>query len=354
MATSVSVEVLKNLDIPAVGSAPFQVQERAAAARSSTASSTFLIYSEYFGLRGRPFSLLPDPDFLFWSAIHTRAYAMLEYGLATFAPITVITGEIGAGKTTLIRHLLRAAPQDLRIGVISNAHSRRGALLNWILAALGRDVGDRVSYVKRFSLFEAFLRSQRDEGRHTVLIFDEAQNMSEQMLEELRCFSNMNGESNELLQLVLVGQPELNQIIERKKMVQFAQRVSAQFHLSGMPRDAVRDYIAHRLRIAGANREIFTPAACDLVYSASRGLPRVINQICDYALVYAFADNLQVVDAGLVRQVVQDKKIQLMDSPSPPQNRGLEGDRVSVFKWASEQDFEGQGSIQTSSGDPSE
>jgi len=339
MATSMSAEALKNVDMT-VGPAPFHVQDRASGARSSGSSSTFLIYSEYFGLRGRPFSLLPDPDFLFWSAIHTRAYAMLEYGLATFAPITVITGEIGAGKTTLIRHLLRAAPQDLRIGLISNAHSRRGALLDWVLSSLGQDVGNRVSYVKRFSLFEAFLRSQQAEGRHTVLILDEAQNLSEQMLEELRCFSNMNGDSNELLQLVLVGQPELNQIIERKKMVQFAQRVSAQFHLSGMPCDAVRDYIAHRLSIAGANREIFTPAACELVYSASRGLPRVINQICDYALVYAFADNLRVVDAGLVRQVVQDKKIQLIDPQSALQQCSLKGDRVSVFRWASEQDLE--------------
>jgi type II secretory pathway predicted ATPase ExeA len=236
--------------------------------------------------------------------------------------------------------LLRAAPQDLRIGLISNAHSRRGALLNWILSSLGRDVGDRVSYVKRFSLFEAFLRSQQAEGRHTVLILDEAQNLSEQMLEELRCFSNMNGDSDELLQLVLVGQPELNQIIERKKMVQFAQRVSAQFHLSGMPCDAVRDYITHRLRIAGADREIFTPEACEIVYSASRGLPRVINQICDYALVYAFADNLRIVDAGLVRQVVQDKKIQMINSSAPPQRAGVGRDRVSVFRWASEQDVE--------------
>ena len=303
-------------------------------------TSSFEIYSQHFGLRGRPFSLLPDPDFLFWSAIHTRAYAMLEYGLATFAPITVITGEIGAGKTTLIRHLLRMAPQDLRVGLISNAHGRRGALLHWVLSSLGQQVSDRASYVKQFLRLETFLRSELAGGRHTALIFDEAQNLSEQMLEELRCFSNMNGERDELLQIILVGQPELNQVIGRNSMLQFAQRVSAQFHLSGMPCEAVGEYIAHRLRIAGTDREIFTPAACDLICSASGCLPRVINQICDYALVYAFADGLTVVDADLVRQVVEDKKIKLVSTLAAPARASMNGNRVSVLRWGSSHEFE--------------
>jgi type II secretory pathway predicted ATPase ExeA len=286
--------------------------------RPSMTSSTFEIYSQHFGLRGRPFSLLPDPDFLFWSANHARAYAMLEYGLATFAPITVISGEIGVGKTTLIRHLLRAAPQDLRIGLISNAHARRGQLLDWVLASLGQDFADRTSYVKRFSLFEAFLRSELAAGRHTVLIFDEAQNLSERMLEELRCFSNLNVEECELLQIILAGQPELNQIIGRTSMLQFAQRVSAQFHLPAMPCEAVAQYIAYRLKVAGTDREIFSPAACDLVYAASGGLPRVINQVCDYALLYAFAEGLALVGADLVRQVIDDRKIQLLSKQTAP------------------------------------
>ena len=149
-------------------------------------SSRFLIYSQTFGLRERPFSLIPDPNFLFWSDNHSRAYAMLEYGLATFAPITVITGEVGAGKTTLIRRLLRGATPDLRIGLISNAHGSRGQLLHWVLSSLGQDIEERGSYVKRFAQFEAFLRQEHAAGRHTVLIFDEAQNLSAKMLEELR------------------------------------------------------------------------------------------------------------------------------------------------------------------------
>lgn len=279
-------------------------------------SSRFQIYSDHFGLRERPFSLLPDPDFLFWSANHAKAYAMLEYGLATFAPITMITGEIGAGKTTLIRHMLRTAPQDLRIGLISNALGHRGGLLHWVLSALGQDIPARLSHVRLFSRFEAALRAELAAGRHTILVFDEAQNLSERMLEELRCLSNLNGEKDELLQIVLVGQPELNRIVGRPRMLQFAQRVSAQFHLTGLSAEAVRGYVSHRLKVAGGEREIFTPDACDIVHLASRGLPRVINQICDYALVYAFADGLAAVDADLVREVVADRHNQPLDLAS--------------------------------------
>jgi type II secretory pathway predicted ATPase ExeA len=152
-----------------------------------------------------------------------------------------------------------------------------------------------------------------------VIIFDEAQNLSAKMLEELRCYSNINGERDELLQIVLVGQPELGRIIGRAEMVQFAQRVSARFHLSAMPREIVGDYIAHRLKVAGASREIFTPDASDVVYHASRGLPRVINQICDYALVFAYAEEARVVNADLVRQVVAERHLSMtIASPSVP------------------------------------
>lgn len=285
-------------------------------APASSGSSSFLIYSSHFGITGRPFSLVPDPSFLFWSTNHSRAYSMLEYALATFAPISVITGEIGAGKTTLIRHLLSAAAPDLRIGLVSNAHGDRGQLLHWVLDSLGQPLGRGLSYVQRFGQLEEFLRNERACGRHTVLIFDEAQNLSAKMLEELRCLSNLNDENDELLQIVLVGQPELNQIIARPRMLQFAQRVSAQFHLSGMPPEAVAPYIAHRLYVAGAKHKIFTRSACQLIASASNGLPRVINQICDYALVYAFAEDEKMVDADTVRQVIADRKIQSLSSAS--------------------------------------
>jgi len=271
-------------------------------------SSGFTIYTAHFGLSERPFTLLPDPDFLYWSENHARAYAMLEYGILTHAPITVITGEIGAGKTTLLRHLLRSLPEDVTVGLISNAQGNRGELLHWVLMALGAQTDMDASYVRLFAQFQDLLIAEYAAGRRTLLIFDEAQNLSVETLEELRMFSNINADKDELLQLVLVGQPELRDLIAQPRLVQFAQRVAAEYHLPGMSAEAVRDYVRHRLRVAGATREIFTPAACECVHVASRGVPRLVNQICDYALVYAFTDGLDAVDAGVIEAVVLDRR----------------------------------------------
>jgi type II secretory pathway predicted ATPase ExeA len=271
-------------------------------------SSTLTIYNAQFGLAERPFTLLPDPDFLYWSDNHTRAYAMLEYGMLTHAPITVITGEIGAGKTTLLRQLLRSLPEDVTVGLISNAQGNRGELLHWVLMALGVATDMTASYVQLCAQFQDFLIAEYAGGRRTMLIFDEAQNLSVETLEELRMFSNINADKDELLQLVLVGQPELRDLIAQPRLVQFAQRVAAEYHLPGMSAEAVRDYIDHRLRVAGATREIFTPAACECVHIASRGVPRLVNQICDYGLVYAFTDGVDVIDASVIEQVVLDRR----------------------------------------------
>jgi general secretion pathway protein A len=272
-------------------------------------TSTLRIYNDHFGLAERPFTLLPDPDFLYWSEIHTRAYAMLEYGMLTHAPITVITGEIGAGKTTLLRHLLRSLPEEFTVGLISNAQGNRGELLHWVLMALGVPAETDASYVQLFAQFQDFLIEEYASGRRTMLIFDEAQNLSTETLEELRMFSNINADKDELLQLVLVGQPELRTLIGQPRLAQFAQRVSAEYHLPGMTAEQVLGYIAHRLAVAGATREIFTPAACECVHLASRGVPRLVNQICDYALVYAFTDGLDKVDASVIEQVVTDRRM---------------------------------------------
>ena len=140
-------------------------------------TSTLRIYNDHFGLAERPFTLLPDPDFLYWSENHTRAYAMLEYGMLTHAPITVITGEIGAGKTTLLRHLLRSLPEDLTVGLISNAQGNRGELLHWVLMALGVPTDTNATYVQLFAQFQDLLIEEYAAGRRTMLIFDEAQNL---------------------------------------------------------------------------------------------------------------------------------------------------------------------------------
>lgn len=272
-------------------------------------SSGLTIYNAHFGLSERPFTLLPDPDFLYWSDNHARAYAMLEYGMLTHAPITVITGEIGAGKTTLLRHMLRSLPGDVSVGLVSNAQGDRGELLHWVLMALDVPTEAGAGYVQLFARFQDHLIGQYAAGRRTMLIFDEAQNLSVEALEELRMFSNINADKDELLQLVLVGQPELRDLIASPRLVQFAQRVAADYHLPAMSALAVGDYVRHRLRVAGAGREIFTPAACEAVHAAARGVPRLVNQLCDYALVYAFTDGQDRIDAGVIEQVARDRRM---------------------------------------------
>lgn len=268
--------------------------------------STLDIYTAYFGLTERPFSLVPDPDFLFWSKPHKRAFSMLEYGILTRAPITLITGEVGAGKTTLVHHLLKSVESDVRIGLIANAHGDRGELLRWVLLALAQPAAPQATYVDLFGQFQSYLIAEYAAGRRVILIFDEAQNLSRESLEELRMFTNINSNKDELLQLVLVGQPELRSMIRRPDLTQFAQRVAASFHLPAMDAPMVRAYISHRLKVAGARYDIFSLAAADLIYEATGGVPRLVNQLCDLAMVYTFTKNQQRVLRLTVQQVLDD------------------------------------------------
>jgi len=264
------------------------------------------IYTEYFGLKERPFTLVPDPDFLFWSPAHRRAYAMLEYGLFTKAPITLITGEVGAGKTTLLHHLLKKLDDDVSVGLISNAHGDRGELLRWVLMALGQDAAKDASYVDLFKQFQDFLIEEYARGKRVILIFDEAQNLSRESLEELRMFTNINSNKDELLQIILMGQPELRDTIRSPELTQFAQRVAASFHLTAMDAPTVQAYIDHRLKKAGARERIFTPNAARLIHEATGGIPRLVNQLCDFSLVYAYTDEMKTVNRALVQRVLDD------------------------------------------------
>ena len=264
------------------------------------------IYTAHFNLKERPFNLVPDPDFLFWSAQHQRAFSMLEYGIMTRAPITLITGEVGAGKTVLLQQLLRTVDEDVRIGLVSNAQGARGELLRWVLMALDQEAPPEATYVDLFARFQTYLIAQYAAGRRVILIFDEAQNLSRESLEELRMFTNINSGKDELLQLILVGQPELREMVSSYDLRQFAQRISSSYHLPSMTRDTLAAYVAHRLTVAGATRPIFMDDAFDPIFEATRGVPRLVNQLCDLSMLYAFTDDLQLVDGGTVRQVLAD------------------------------------------------
>jgi type II secretory pathway predicted ATPase ExeA len=269
-------------------------------------SGTLDIYTQFFELKERPFSLVPDPGFLFWSPRHERAYTMLEYGIMTHAPITLITGEVGAGKTTLLHHLLNTMESNVQIGLISNAHGDRGELLRWVLMALDQRAAPEAGYVDLFAQFQDYLIAQYGQGRRVILIFDEAQNLTLETLEELRMFTNINSNKDELLQLILVGQPELRTYVQRPELRQFAQRVAASYHIEALTPEMVVDYIRHRLEVAGAREPIFDEPASALVAEASRGVPRLINQLCDLSMVYAFTLDRKTVTLEVVEQVLDD------------------------------------------------
>jgi len=264
------------------------------------------IYSEHFGLAQRPFTLVPDPEFLFWSRAHRAAYAMMEYGLMTRAPITLLTGEVGAGKTTLLHHFLEGLDDDVTVGLVSNARPGTQDILRWILPALSIDAPKDIDEGARLDLFQAFLIAEYSAGRRVIVVIDEAQNMTRGALEELRMLTNINAHKDELLQIMLIGQPELRDTVRRPDLVQFAQRVAANYHIPAMDRETVLHYIAHRLRVAGGAPGLFSKQAAETVHAASRGIPRLVNQLCDLAMTYAFAAGQKQVRAATVQQVLDD------------------------------------------------
>lgn len=263
-------------------------------------------YLGFFGLTSRPFSLAPDPDFLYWSPAHNRAWTMIEYGLLTCAPITLITGEVGTGKTTLLRHMLGAADPTLTVGLVSNAHGSRGELMQWVLQAFGLEIGTGEDYVTQFDRLQRFLIAEYAAGRRVVLIFDEAQNLGREALEELRMLININSGSDELLQLVLVGQPELRDMVRRPDMTQFAQRVAAAFHLGPMSAEEIRGYIRHRIGVAGGGAELFDDSAIALIYRTTEGVPRLVNQLAELSMLYAFSAGEPRISPRSVQSVLED------------------------------------------------
>lgn len=264
------------------------------------------MYERHFGFTSKPFALTPDPAFLYLSRQHSMAMTMLEYGLESGAAFSLLTGDIGSGKTTLVRRLLRGLGEQVVVGLISNTHERFRSIHGWALSALGIAPVDDSDIAMYEALIDSFV-GRYAEGRRTLLIVDEAQNLSIPVLEELRLLSNVNSETDLVFQVLLVGQPELRTKLSRPELVQFSQRVSADFHLRPLDCQETHAYIRHRLAVAGGNPELFLPEAVHLIYARTLGVPRLLNQLCDFALVYAFAEGRQGVDAELICEVVRDR-----------------------------------------------
>ena len=273
------------------------------------------MYRQHFGLKAKPFSLIPDPKFLHFSDKHKVAYSLLEYGLHEQSGLTVITGEVGSGKTTLIRHLLSEIDQsELAIGLINNTHASLGDLTQWVALAFGisHENKDKVTL---FRDVQDYLIAEWAGGKRAVLIVDEAQNMDKETLEELRLYTNINADGEQFLQIVLVGQPELRDILRAPELAQMAQRVSVEYHIEPLGWQDTANYIRHRLATASneesveAASHIFDSVAIAVIFYFSGGVPRLINTLCDFALVHAYAMGLQTINHSIALEVIRGRTI---------------------------------------------
>lgn len=293
------------------------------------------MYESFYGLKTKPFSMLPDPDFLYPSKKHQMALTMLEYSLMNQAGFCVISGETGAGKTTLLRKLLANISEEITVGMITNTHQSFGELLDWILSAYGiHEKG--LSKVDMHQRFVDFLLQQYANNKTTLLIIDEAQNMSVAVLEELRMLSNLNSEKDQVLQIILAGQPGLQETLRNPALTQFAQRIAVDYRLDTLNVDEACAYIQHRLVTAGATDDIFTPKACRLIHAYSGGIPRLMNLLCDTALVYGFADQAKIVGAEIVNEMVHERmenSVVPLINVKDEQVINAESDDDSNFPW---------------------
>ena len=264
------------------------------------------MYESFYALRSQPFSLLPDPEFLFLSGRHKSGLNILEYGLLNRAIFTVLTGEPGTGKTTLLNKILDEHRERFTVGVIGTTHPSDGSLLPWVADAFGLDCAgqDTVGY---FRTLTSFLGRTFAEGRQVLLVVDEAQNLSLQMLEDLRLLSNLNDGRQAGLQIILAGQPSLRAMLTRSDMRQFAQRITGDYALEPLNEEDAQAYIRHRLSVAGGDPELFTDYACSIAHRFSGGIPRLINQLCDLSLAYGFGEGAERITATIMLQVTLDR-----------------------------------------------
>ncbi len=266
------------------------------------------MYTSFFGLSEKPFAITPDPRYLYLSERHAEALAHLLYGINESGGFIQLTGEVGTGKTTVVRTLLSRVPQHADVAVILNPRVTSGEFLLTICEELGIPLSeaDRGSVKEMIDALNRRLLSTHASGRRVIVIVDEAQNLEADVLEQVRLLTNLETPTQKLLQIILIGQPELRELLARNDLRQLAQRITGRYHLHPLTREETKGYVKHRLRVAGAAGEIFTAGALDEVHHISGGIPRVINVTCDRALLGAYTTDTRRIDAALVRRAAAE------------------------------------------------
>jgi len=261
------------------------------------------MYTSFFGLTEKPFAITPDPRYLYLSERHAEALAHLLYGINESGGFIQLTGEVGTGKTTVVRTLLSRLPQHADVAVIMNPRVTPVEFLLTICEELGIAIApaDRDSVKQMVDALNRRLLEAHSEGRRVIVIVDEAQNLSADVLEQVRLLTNLETPTQKLLQIILIGQPELRELLGRNELRQLAQRITGRYHLSPLAADETKAYVRHRLRVAGVTTDIFSAAALHEVHRLSAGIPRVINVCCDRALLGAFTRESRHINAALVR-----------------------------------------------------
>ncbi len=262
------------------------------------------MYTSYFGLKCKPFELAPDPEFLLLSGSHKRALLYLNYGISENAGFILVTGEVGTGKTTLIRSMMQKLKSDIKPARINNTRVSSEQLISMINDDFGIEVKGR-DKTGMLEDLTGFLIDQFSRGRKSVIIIDEAQNLSPDLLEEIRLLSNLETDKSKLLQIVLVGQPELMKVLAQPRLRQLRQRISISCHIQPLTPDETEEYIFHRLEVAGNRQAVkFQEGAVGLVHKFSRGVPRLINIACDFLMLSAFVEEIKEISVDAVKEII--------------------------------------------------
>ncbi len=296
------------------------------------------MYEQFYGFTEKPFNLTPDPDYFYLSSVHKRALDYLVYGLESGMGFIQVSGEIGSGKTTLIKSLLRSLSRSVQVAYVLHTKGTFLQLLRMIVEDLEIDtVDEKLSKEALLSHLRDYLVEQARRGNSVVVIVDEAQNLGASVLEEFRMLSNFETAKAKLLQIVLVGQPELRDLLRRPELEQLRQRITVRFHLDRLSEQETRSYIQHRLRVAGGSGRVrFTAGACRAVHTYAHGLPRLINVACDVTLLAGYVEERRVFNERFVRDALEELADEPLDTrseappaPEPPGPKSLSRGRRS-------------------------